>query len=385
MRCNHRHLWLFIVYYGCGTRYHPTDAWWVARVPPLTRIVSRSSSGRHPCSTRRIHLSADVLASSVTTSRRGSTRFTNVMDTPNKNVSSLQRAQQLAEIVFHLAGPLVGTLFKTGLPQTEEQWEEFWSHEELADRFTTALEDMGPTAVKFGQSLSSRPDIVPRRLAMSLSNLQDQMQPFDTTLAKKIIEEEVGDVSSIECASILSTLSTPVAAASIGCVYSAELSDHRKVAIKVQRPGIAHVVEQDAKLLRQLASILESPQTNGKRWIRTDMTGAVEEFMNRLREELDYRNEAHNLETFAALYSHRRNTTHGTTSSKINVVVPHVYRELCSKNVLVMEWIDAEPLVDLESEESRKESYNLILQGIDCTFSQLLETGVMRKWKRNSS
>jgi len=383
-----RRVWAFL-----GV-YHATDAW-VVRVPPLTRITGVVPS--------------HVLASSVTTRRRDRTPqddfSTNVIATPtprtnNNNVSYVQpRAQQLAQIVLALMGPLLVTLFKTGLPQTEEQWNDFWStdadndnNNELADRVTRALEDLGPTAVKFGQSLASRPDIVPPRLATSLRQLQDQMQPFDSKIAKRIIEEELGRTNNNkkECASIVSTLSDPaVAAASIGCVYSARLSDHRKVAIKVQRPGIAHLVEQDATLLRRVATLLEGPRGTKGRWIRTDLTGAVDEFMNRLREELDYRNEAQNLETFASLYSHRREagatsstTTAGTSSAnnkKIQVVVPHVYRELCSKNVLVMEWIDGTPLVNLESEESRKESYNLILQGIDCTFSQLLETGVMRK------
>jgi len=276
-------------------------------------------------------------------------------------------------------GPIGSTLLKTGLPRNEEQWDDFWSQEDLADRVTLALEEMGPTAVKFGQSLSARPDIIPRRLATSLSTLQDQMQPFDTQIAKRILREEVSRMNPNECEHILSTLSDPVAAASIGCVYSARLSDQRKVAIKIQRPGITQVVEQDAELLLNVARLLEGLQTNdGRRLVQTDLTGAVTEFMTRLREELDYRNEAQNLETFAALYSHRRNFT-ASTSSKIKVVVPEVYRKLCSKNVLVMEWIDSAPLVDLETEESRKESYELILQGIDCTFSQLLETGVMRK------
>ena len=383
--CRHRRCRLLWAFLGV---YHRTDAW-VVRLPPLTRITAPS------------HALAASVTTTTTTTRSDRPPSTNVLETPlnnnNNNVSSVQRVHQLAQILLQFIGPLLITLFKTGLPQKEEQWDDFWSEDDLADQFTRTLEDMGPTAVKFGQSLSSRPDLIPPRLAQSLRHLQDQMQPFDSTLAKKIIQEELGNVNSMECTSIVSTLSDPaVAAASIGCVYSARLSDQRKVAIKVQRPGISHIVEQDATLLRQMATLLELPRTytnNGgqeqqqQRWIRTDLTGAVDEFMNRLREELDYRREAHNLETFAALYSHRRRrkatTPAGTSLSssnmKIQVVVPHVYRELCSKNVLVMEWIDGEPLVNLESDESRQESYNLILQGIDCTFSQLLETGVMRK------
>lgn len=341
---------------------------WIQLLPPTKRITwSQESTSR--TFLRASQLDYDVL----TTQSQKLSREVSTSET-----SSLQRALQLARVVSTgMLAPFSVTVLKTGLPHNENQWDEFWSEENLADRFTLTVEELGPTAVKFGQSLSSRPDIVPRRLAKSLQSLQDKMQPFDTKIAKRIIQKEIGSINPRECESILSTLSQPVAAASIGCVYSGMLSDGRRTAIKVQRPGIAQVVEQDSKLLLQLANILESPRINGKRLIQTDLVGAVEEFMNRLREELDYRNEARNLETFASLYSHRRNSSASSTPSDIQVVVPYVYSDLCTSNVLVMEWIDGAPLVDLETEQSRRESYDLILQGIDCTFSQLLETGIM--------
>lgn len=317
----------------------------------------------------------------VPTKRTATTRTTT-------NTSAFSRAQRLAEIsVGTLVGPLTVALFKTGLPRTQEEWNLFWelpvddgsSSLTLAQQVTCALEDMGPTFVKFGQSMAARPDIVPRSLAVALSTLQDQMQPFDTQIAKTILETELMSKKTNkqdDCQAILASLSeTPVAAASIGQVYSARLANQQKVAIKVQRPGIRDVVEQDSALLLQVAKWLESlpdPRQQQERFIRTNLSGAIQEFMTRLREELDYRNEANNLEIFASLYSHRR-----VTNTSVQVVVPEVYDELCTENVLVMEWLDGTKLVDLETEESSRESLALIEEGIDCTLSQLLETGIL--------
>lgn len=285
------------------------------------------------------------------------------------------RSKQLLGILCGtLLGPLCVNILKAGWPTGNDQWNDFWllpasGNHTLAKQAALTIELMGPTYVKFGQALASRPDIVPRSLSVALASLQDQMQPFAS--AKCVLQRElpIGE----ERDAILASLSDePVAAASIGQVYFAFLTDKTKVAVKVQRPGIRQVVEQDARMFRDAAAVLERLQINGQPLIHTDLTGAVEEFMARLREELDYRIEAENLRTFASLYSHRM-----TTNTSIQVVVPHVYPDLCTKNVLVMEWIDGTKLVDLETEQSTKESLELIRQGIDCTLSQLLETGVL--------
>ena len=297
----------------------------------------------------------------------------------------------------------------------DHTWNEFWQRsvasgsgqESLATRAASTLEAMGPTFVKFGQALASRPDVVPPSLAQALATLQDQMQPFDTAMARDVLNDEwhhpYRKDHGEDIDTILRTLSEqPVAAASIGQVYSATLACGQKVAIKVQRPGIRQVVEQDAALLLQLSAWLQSlpgmPSVSGnppqgrrrrRRLIQTDLVGAVQEFMARLYEELDYHNEARNLQLFSLLYSHRRHRRHRQPtqtqptpstelpSSNIQVVVPQVYPDLCTRNVLVMEWIDGTKLVDMETEESSRESLQLIEQGIDCTLSQLLETGIL--------
>jgi predicted unusual protein kinase regulating ubiquinone biosynthesis (AarF/ABC1/UbiB family) len=307
---------------------------------------------------------------------------------------AVPRAMRLFDIVWNeIAKPAYTALIQRGLPT--EDWNVFWSSPvsgmgsmTLATQSTLALEKMGPTYVKFGQALASRPDVVPRALAQALSTLQDSMQPFDTKVAKAIIQRELESsfANDQDLEVFVSSLSeVPVAAASIGQVYSGRLPNGQKVAIKVQRPGIREIVNQDSSLLRTIVELIESIpaisgiQTDQKRFIETDLSGAVEEFMSRVIEELDYRNEARNLQLFFELYSHRRELTQEEkkNENRIEIVVPEVYMNLCTDSVLVMEWIEGTHLVDLETENSTNESLDLIDMAIQCTFSQLLDTGVM--------
>jgi aarF domain-containing kinase len=326
----------------------------------------------------------------------------------------------------------------------------------VAEQFTRYLERLGATYVKFGQALSSRPDIVPRSLAVALSKLQDDMDVLDDRRntnavrlataegAREVLRREYTSKDSLsssteqqhlphfrdveEMEEFLATLSEePVAAASIGVVYSGILpgknkgtkNNHpggQKVAIKIQRPNVKETVQKDAKLLRRAAELIESipsfrgdsgntaASNNGNphqtdRLIRTNVTGAVDEFMTRLEEELDYRREANNLELFGKLYSDKRTPCSENKNSAselvnlpsgkdIKVVVPQVYKHLCTEKVLVMEWIDGVKLVDLQARTTPRdenendareteETLELIRQGIDCTLSQLLETGIL--------
>ncbi len=327
--------------------------------------------------------------------------------------------------------------------ENPSSWDDFWELSlkensrdiQVAEQFTRYLERLGATYVKFGQALASRPDIVPRSLAVALSKLQDDMDVLDEETrqssnpvrlataegAREVLRREYaavvangssttaefsafGNLDKME--EFLASLSEePVAAASIGVVYSGILpgDNGQKVAIKIQRPNVKDIVQKDAKLLRRAAELIESiPSPGGEnsnsnnpnkndRLIRTNITGAVDEFMTRLEEELDYRREASNLELFGKLYSHKRTADSEKSVSElvnlpsgkdINVVVPKVYKHLCTDKVLVMEWIDGIKLVDLQAAPTKKEketeeTMELIRQGIDCTLSQLLETGIL--------
>ncbi|OEU19483.1 hypothetical protein FRACYDRAFT_182087 [Fragilariopsis cylindrus CCMP1102] len=231
----------------------------------------------------------------------------------------------------------------------------------IATQFTQYLERCGATYVKFGQALSSRPDIVPRSLAIALSKLQDDMDILDNT--------SIGVVYS---GILPSSLSSSIVTGGGGGGGSSRMKGKgkpQKVAIKIQRPNVISTVEKDAKLLKANGRG-GGGRKGGNKFIQTNVTGAVDEFMSRLHEELDYYNEADNLELFSKLYSHRRPSQPKKEKSKRG----QVYRNLCTDKVLVMEWIDGIKLVDLQRNQRKQEQ---LTQGIDCTLSQLLETGIL--------
>ena len=303
----------------------------------------------------------------------------------------LTRALEIAGILLSkVVLPLSSSIIMQG---SVEDWDEFWERpnngETNGERLTHALEELGPVYVKFGQALSSRADAIPRSLANSLSKLQDCMQPFDADSAKRIVTQELlesNKLSHDDMQDLLACLAeAPIATASVGQVYKARIGS-KTVAVKVQRPGIRNVMERDLALLRTLANWVESiPAPDfiqkqhehklvGNRLIAAELEDSVEEFFSRIFEELDYRNEAANAKKFAQLYSNR-----GGTTEHANVIVPEIYPDLCTDNVLVMEWLDGTKLTSIDEDDpsSMAENLAVIKQAIDCTLSQLLDTGVL--------
>jgi aarF domain-containing kinase len=300
-------------------------------------------------------------------------------------LESLGRAREIAFVaVQEVLAPLTASLVTKGLPKGDPAL--FWLQKQgtmsNADRVVKALEILGPTYVKFGQALASRPDIIPLELTEALSTLQDDMEIFDDVVAKGIIRHELlltGKFSVSELNTFMKSLSNqPIAAASIGQVYKGNLPGFGPVAIKVQRPGIRDKVEKDSALLKSIAAWLEKiPGLPGQgSLIAAKLEQAVDEFMLRLFEELDYRNEAHNLKVFYDLYSIRRTGSAGTS---VRVVVPSVMSEYCTEKVLIMEWIEGSKLSNVKGESAADitEKLKLVEQGIQCTLSQLIDTGIM--------
>jgi ubiquinone biosynthesis protein len=196
------------------------------------------------------------------------------------------------------------------------------------------LDELGPTFVKFGQVLSTRPDIVPPDIITELRKLQDDVRPFPFEGVETTIREELG--LSIEQL-FLEFDEQPVAAASIGQVHRAVLPNGRRVAVKVQRPNAPRQIDSDLALLYQAARI-------GKERVRAldfiDSREIVDEFARSIRQELDYRLEARNAETF-----HRNFAGHP------HVHVPRVYWSYTRARVLTLEFLDGAQLADLPLDE----------------------------------
>lgn len=192
-----------------------------------------------------------------------------------------------------------------------------------AERVRMALEELGPTFVKMGQILSTRPDLVPLEFLGELSKLQDHVPPFAFEQVKKIIEEEFGCPLH---ARFRSFDELPIAAASIGQVHRARLIGGEEVAVKIQRPGIRLVVQTDIEILGHLASLMEKHIEETTLYRPTRI---VEEFARALEREMDYTVEAANQERFALQFA-----------GHPHVRVPKIYREVLTARVLVMEFID---------------------------------------------
>jgi ubiquinone biosynthesis protein len=193
----------------------------------------------------------------------------------------------------------------------------------LARRLRHALEEGGGMFVKMGQVLSTRPDLVSPEVADELAHLQDHVAPAPPDAVRELLEEELGAPADEVFAEFDWE---PVAAASIGQAYRAQLHDGQPVIVKVQRPGIGEAVERDLQVLDQLAHMVEQRTTWAADYGVVELTT---EFSDRLREELDFRIEARNASDISA-----------NLNDFPNVQVPAVYADLTTSRVLVMEWLD---------------------------------------------
>src|SRR5690242_18362495 len=194
------------------------------------------------------------------------------------------------------------------------------------------LEELGPTFVKFGQLLSTRPDVVPQDIISELRPLQDDVRPFPFEQAERVIEEDLGN--SLERL-FLDFAPQPVAAASIGQVHRATLPNGKPVAVKVQRPGAARQIEADLNLLYQAARLVKE-RVRALDFI--DARLLVDEFARQIRQELDYRLEARNAQTF-----------HRDFAGEPHVHVPKVYWTYTRARVLTLEWLDGTQLADIDA------------------------------------
>ncbi len=229
-------------------------------------------------------------------------------------------------------------------------------------RLRLALESLGPIFVKFGQMLSTRRDLLPLDIANELALLQDRVPPFDSDVAVAQIERAFGKPVDVLFARFDRT---PVASASIAQVHFATLPPAlggHDVAVKVLRPGMLDVIDQDLDLLRLLAAFLERAWSDGKRLKPREV---VAEFDKYLHDELDLVREAANAAQL------RRNM-----DGLGLVLVPHMYWDLCSASVIVMERMRGVPISQIDQlRAAGVDIRKLAHAGVEIFFTQVFRDG----------
>ncbi|MEO0410053.1 MAG: AarF/ABC1/UbiB kinase family protein [Cyanobacteria bacterium P01_A01_bin.135] len=228
-----------------------------------------------------------------------------------------------------------------------------------AAQLRRVLTRLGPTFIKVGQALSTRPDLVRRDYLNELIKLQDQLPPYPTHRALAIVEAELGQP--------VHTLyqdfpSSPVAAASLGQVYKATLPTGEVVAVKVQRPNLLPKITLDLYVLRWAAGWIAP-------WLPLnlgfDLQLIVDEFGTKLFEEIDYLHEGQNAEKFAVNFA-----------GDPQVKIPEIYWSHSSTHVLTLEWIDGLKLTDTARiQQANLDTDTLIEVGVTAGLRQLLEHG----------
>jgi ubiquinone biosynthesis protein len=200
-----------------------------------------------------------------------------------------------------------------------------------ARRVRMAFEELGPTFIKLGQVLSSRPDLVPVELLNELSRLQDKVPPAPYEQIRDIVTSELGSPPETVFAAFDAT---PFASASIGQVHRAETHDGEAVAVKVMRPDIRKIIEVDLEIMLHLATLTER---HIEELTLHGPVRIVEEFAHTLEREMDYTLEAASMERIASDFLGDR-----------TVYIPKVYRETTTARVLTMEIVDGIKVSDVD-------------------------------------
>jgi ubiquinone biosynthesis protein len=256
--------------------------------------------------------------------------------------------QQIA-VRLHLLGPARFALYL--LPT-------FWWRRHtasVAERLRRTLEDLGPIFVKFGQALSTRPDLLPPDVARELARLQDQVPPFPGTVARAMLERDYKRPLSEVFASFDET---PLASASIAQVHAAALPDGREVVVKVLRPDIERMIRRDVDVLKTIAALAQRYWAESARFRPVEI---VAEYEKTILDELDLLREAANAAQL------RRNFPQPAV-----LYVPEVHWDYCRTSILVLERVRGVPVSDVATLRARGVNMEKLARyGVETFFTQV--------------
>lgn len=275
-----------------------------------------------------------------------------------------QRYQEIAEVFLrHGFGYLIERLGPEWAPprrssRSDEQPASPVAEQDLPAHFRQALEELGPTFVKLGQVLSTRPDLLPPSYVAELSKLQNAVPPVPWEAIRDAITQELGRQPEEVFASIDPE---PLGAASLGQVHAATLADGTEVVIKVQRPNIQPTIATDLEILQALAPAAQrTPE--GK---IHDFVAEADDFAYTLNNELDYRLEGRNADRFRANFA-----------AEPLLYVPHVYWEYTTPRVLVLERIRGVKIDNVAAvEEAGYDRHQVAVNAARMVLKEVLEDG----------
>ncbi len=228
------------------------------------------------------------------------------------------------------------------------------------ERIRMVAEELGPTFIKLAQVLSIRPDMLPDGLIKEFEKLQDRVPPFPFEQAKKIIEKELGCPLTDVFAEFNEK---PLASASIGQVHKARLKTGQEVVVKVQRPDVKEIVERDLAIIKE---VVQRADRYLKKQGVLNAPDVVRAFERSIMKELDYNNEARNIERFRNFYKSYR-----------NFYIPRAYRQFTTQRVMVIEYANGCKINDVVQLRAwgldpRKVAEN----GMDIYLTQIFEFGL---------
>jgi ubiquinone biosynthesis protein len=231
-------------------------------------------------------------------------------------------------------------------------------HLRMVERIRLTLESLGPTYIKFGQVMSTRPDLVPPEMLVELKKLQERVPPFPSAAAVERLEEELGK----PIAELFASFDTaPLAAGSLGQVHRAIHFNGTPLAVKIRRPGAVRNVERDVSLMLEIATLIDRNIAEARIF---DPVGLVNHFARTIRRELNFAREGRTMDEFRRVF--REDAT---------LYVPNVFWELTTEAVLTMEYIDAysiNELVGLAGVSVQTQSIDVYSDRVDIPISQAI-------------
>jgi len=283
---------------------------------------------------------------------------------PQRTIRHLKRYREIAQVFLrHGFGELVDLLelqpYLAFPRRLIGQWREETPPLGAPQRLRLALEELGPTFIKLGQVLSTRPDLIPPAYVAELAKLQDSVPPEPWEPIQERIETELGAAITELFADFDEV---PIAAASLAQVHPATLRNGTAVVLKVQRPGIKEVIDVDLEILQDVAQLLEGRVSLARMY---DLPEIARQFATTLRMELNFHREAHNAERFR-----------GNFSDNPYLYVPEVIWPFTTRRVLVMERIAGIKIDNIEAlDDAGYDRHQIAVHAAQMVLKEVLEDG----------